>query len=165
MVRFLAASAFAVLSALTFAAPSQALSCLPPSPEDSFAHYQAAPELYQIWTGKWIKTNATPEINGYVDPVTGTMPFPVMYQFRGKRVGQNGTYGNVKRIRVLVDPQCAGPWCANYPEGGDKIVGFFEVTGQSFRKFTPGACGGASFEQTAQNINRLASCFNSGACN
>ena len=45
MFRFFAASAFALLSALTFALPAQALSCLPPSPESSFARYHAAPEL------------------------------------------------------------------------------------------------------------------------
>ena len=39
MFRFFAASAFALLSTLTFALPAQALSCLPPTPEDSFARY------------------------------------------------------------------------------------------------------------------------------
>ena len=118
MFRFFAASAFALLSTLTFALPAQALSCRPPSPEDSFARYHAAPELYQIWSGRWIK----------------------------------------------VDPQCAGPWCASYPENGEAMVGFFERKPSGQRVFSPGACGGASFARTYQSIQRLASCFRSGAC-
>ena len=165
MVRFIAASAFAVLSALTFATPSQALSCLPPTPENSFAFYDAAPEIYQVWTGRWIKTNPTPDTGGYVDPVTGTEPYPVMYRFQGRQVGASGPRGPFRMFRVLVEPQCAGPWCAGYPDGGEQIVGFFERTNTGLRKFSPGACGGAAFPRTAENVNRISSCFTSGVSN
>lgn len=164
MFRFFAASAFALLSTLTFALPAQALSCLPPTPEDSFARYHAAPELYQIWSGRWIKVNPTPEVTGYVDPMTRTAPYPVTYLFQGRMVGPHGMQGPIRRMTVKVDPQCAGPWCASYPENGEAMVGFFERKPSGQRVFSPGACGGASFARTYQNIQRLASCFRSGAC-
>ncbi|MGB1160820.1 MAG: hypothetical protein ACPG40_06370 [Alphaproteobacteria bacterium] len=165
MVRLLSIAAFAVLSAITFATPSQALSCLPPTPENSFARYHAAPELYQVWSGRWIKTHATPNTGGYVDPVNGIEPYPVWYRFRGRMVGPNGAFGPIRLFNVKVDPQCAGPWCAGYPEHGEKIVGFFERPHGSARRFEPLPCGGEAFPRTHQNINRIASCFNSGACN
>ena len=164
MFRFFAASAFALLSTLTFALPAQALSCLPPTPEDSFARYHAAPELYQIWSGRWIKVNPTPDVTGYVDPMTGTAPYPVTYLFQGRMVGPHGMQGPIRRMTVKVDPQCAGPWCASYPENGEQTVGFIERKPSGQRVYSPGACGGASFARTYQNIQRLASCFRSGAC-
>ena len=164
MLRFFAASAFALLSLLTVALPSQALSCLPPSPEDSFARYHAAPEIYQIWAGRWIKINPTPENTGYVDPITGGIPYPVMYRFRGRMVGPHGMQGPIRQMTVKVDPQCAGPWCSSYPSHGEQIVGFFERKPNGLTVFAPEACGGVSFAQSYQNIQRLASCFRSGAC-
>ena len=65
MVRLFSIAAVAVLSALTFAAPSQALSCLRPTPERSFAQFNDAPELYQIWSGRWIQTNPIPEVKSH----------------------------------------------------------------------------------------------------
>ena len=164
MFRLLSLAAFAVLSALTFATPSQALSCLPPTPESSFARYHAAAEIYQVWSGRWIQINPTPATSGYVDPLTGTAPTPVMYRFRGRMVGPHGMFGSLRTFRVKVDPQCAGPWCANYPRDGETVVGFFERPAAGVRRFETLPCGGASFQRTRQNINRIASCFTSGTC-
>ena len=164
MTRFINATAFAVLTALTFALPGHALSCFPSSPEKSFAHYHAAPEMYQVWSGRWIKINPTPDHGGYVDPVNGVEPYPVMYRFKGRQVGAYGRKGPVRLFPVLVDPQCAGPWCPNYPGAGEQIVGFFERTNSGLRKFSPGACSGAAFKRTAENVHRISSCFTSGMC-
>lgn len=165
MLRHLSAAAFAALTALIFATPSHALSCLPPSPETSFARYHAAPEIYQVWSGRWIKTHATPEIGGYVDPINGTEPVPVMYRFRGRMVGPNGMFGTLRTFTVKVEPQCAGPWCADYPSHGEKVVGFFERPAVGVLHFDPLPCGGESFTRTGANISRIASCFTSGSCN
>ena len=164
MFRLLSLAALAMLSTLTFAAPSQALSCLPPSPESSFARYHAASEVYQVWAGRWYKMQPTPNTGGYVDPINGTEPAPVVYQFRGRMVGGEGKFGPRRTLRVRVEPQCAGPWCADYPKNGDTIVGFFKVTGTGVRSFEPLPCGGAAFERNQGNINRIAACFTRGAC-
>ena len=164
MFRFFAASAFALLSVLTFALPAQALSCLPPSPESSFARFHAAPELYQIWSGRWIEVNPTPDVTGYVDPMTGTAPYPVTYLFQGRMVGPHGMQGPIRRMTVKVDPQCAGPWCASYPGERRGDGRLHRAQAQRPAGLFPGACGGASFARTYQNIQRLASCFRSGAC-
>jgi hypothetical protein len=165
VVRQFSVAAIAILSALTFAAPSQALSCLRPTPERSFAQFHDAPELYQVWSGRWIQTNPIPQTEGYVDPNSGTKPEPVLYRFRGRMVGPQGAFGPIRSFRVKVAPQCAGPWCAQYPSGGEEAVGFFERPPTGARTFEPLPCGGASFSRTIDTIDRIAACFTSGACN
>ena len=164
MLRTLCAAAIAVLTTLSFAVPSSALSYMPPSPESSFARYHAAPELYQVWSGRWIQTQPTPNLGGYVDPLSEAAPIPVLFYFRGRRVGPQGAFGRLRTFPVKVTPQCAGPWCASYPEGGDKAVAFFERPDHGPRRFEEGPCGGASFPRTTGNIQRVAACFTAGMC-
>jgi len=165
VVRLFSIAAVAVLSALTFAAPSQALSCLRPTPERSFAQFNDAPELYQIWSGRWIQTNPIPEADGYVDPLSGTKPEPTLFRFRGRMVGPEGVFGPIRSWQVKVAPQCAGPWCAGFPQDGEEVVGFFERPSTGFRRFEPSPCGGDAFPRTIETIDRLSACFTSGACN
>ena len=164
MFRLLSAAAIATVTAFAFAAPSSALSCLPPSPESSFANYNAAPELYEVWSGRFVRQGAIPETTGYVNPGDPT-PRTIRYRFQGRRVGTSGAYGPISRFVVQVTPGCAGPWCASYPSNGEQVVGFFENTGSRVRSFEPNPCGGEAFPRTIENVDRISACFTSGLCN
>ena len=161
LAKWAVATGAVLASTLGLAGVAVALSCVPPSIGGSFQNYVDAPELYVVYSGTWQPMQPVPSTSG-----GGPLP-PVRYQFTGRQVGAGGATGSPRRLDVVVQPQCAGSWCGDYPSAGENALAFIEDRGRGSRPryvFEEGPCGGAQFANTRANVRQMASCMAGRSC-
>lgn len=137
-----------------------ALSCSPPSIEDSFIGYSKAKENYILVTGKLIRKR-----NVVLGPLTqgvGARSENFTARFVGQQANRAG-FGRPIRATVAVSAECGGPWCGSVTMDTPMMT-FLEVTPYG-HELTVGPCGGSVFyNPTKDQKRRVLQCLRGGVC-
>ena len=118
----------AALIAAGTAERADALSCLRPSVESSFAAAQASSQIYAMAVGRLAVPPgaARPELVNPDEPEGVELPA----RFSG-RMATLGGFDRAIDLAVTASVECAGPWCGGVPEG--EVLAFVEQTPDGWR--------------------------------
>jgi hypothetical protein len=155
-------AAIPLLIGVALGSPAAALSCLPHDLATTFERVNSASETYFALHGMLeFDASLLPEIdmnNQHATPPETRIPARISGEALG-RIGFTRPFDGPVTLIV----QCAGPWCAQPPAGGD-VLAFVRQDAEGFT-LTAGPCGGdAFFSPPADMLDKAHRCFTGGEC-
>ena len=142
------------------ATQSLALSCLRPDPIETFQRLAAAEESYFVLRGELTFDEAAlPPSVGTNDTVA---PDPIPGFFVGAGLTKDG-FTNDYVSNVLLQVDCAGPWCGTAQSGVDAI--WFVPFSDPPATLHADPCGSMTFYEPSEAVvEMLESCMAGGTC-
>ena len=144
----------AAVALIAMTGQAQALSCLRPDPERSFAAASESDLPYLVLTGDLT-----------APPATGTTeqrPVSTTARLSGYGLANDG-FTVPFDGDVVLDVTCAGPWCGALPASGP-VMAFARIDG-AVPVIELSACGGWLFTDPDQAmLDRMTDCINGKAC-
>ncbi|PWJ22190.1 hypothetical protein [Jannaschia seohaensis] len=146
-----------VLFLAALAQPATALTCAPPSVASSFAIAQDSPLTYVLAAGR-----LTP-LGGTATPVPRDPPLRVhevrLARLDGHLASRSG-FDRPVSLEIAVELICAGPWCADLPEG--ELLLFLERHGDDY-VLLEGPCPRFALTSTPETRAEALACL-TGTC-
>ncbi len=141
------------------AAQAQALSCLRPSVQGSFAQANAAEADYVLAVGRLqlLPGETLPEADADPNARTG---YSVRTRFDGRLAAADG-FTEAASFPVTVEVQCDGPWCGGMPL--DRVLVFIERR-EGENVLVEGLCPMFALAATPEVVEGALSCLRGEDC-
>lgn len=153
----------AMLAAL--ADPAQALSCLRPTVQASFAAADAAEADYVLAVGRlalFPGVRLPPPVEEGEAPV----PYALRAVFEGHLATLDG-FTDPARFDLMVEVDCEGPWCGAVPLGDEDLLLFVErrpVGGEVANVLVEGPCPRWALTATPEVVEGAVACLRGEGC-
>ncbi len=153
-------AATTAMTTVLMAGNALALSCAPPTLEDSYKRWADAPERYFIVSGSLTPASPLPPLPAQGSPNSGidTSNLRAVYRVQGEDVRGFSSIPIDHYIWVRVG--CAGPWCGQFPTAGTEGVMALKQLPDGTLELGVGACPGSIFDSSAKA--RVQQCMTSG---
>ncbi len=151
-----------IVLSLMIGGPAAALSCLPHDVATTFKRVQASPDIYVGILGTLTFDESRLPVVDMQNQQDTPPVTRIPAQISGHTLSAEGFVTPFER-NILLNVQCAGPWCAQ-PHSGIEYMGFMRSDGGRY-SLSIGPCGGDAFGKPTRAMREtVRECFAGGEC-